>query len=620
MTTATAERKSLKAREQAAGKLIEKGGDSGKILQRLLFYMAGEKARPKFIGALILRFFALCGLIAIPYLTGEGINVVGNPNGTIAELQRFIIPALIAGGFYLLLSFLADRMFSDLATKALFKLQNSLFAHMQTLALSFFDRQPLGELMSRLTNDTEVISLFYESAVSQMIRELVQIILTLVVMLLMDWRLTIVALLVVPIMLYLMNVVTRIATPAFDKLQEDLGTLSGFQEETLSGNKVIISNRRHEWSEEVNMEYAASAFDTGNKAFFNSLVQYPLTQSLIYIQIVLVLVAGSVLVIEGETELGTVIAFSGYAALLSKPLSNISSLISTALNGLSGGRRVFKIIDEEATVKDTPDAVDYEFKGGHIQCTDVDFSYIPGRKILRHNTFEVQPGESIGICGPTGAGKSTLINILTRYYDINGGTILIDGQDLTKLTQTSLRRQIGVVLQEAFLFTDTVMNNLKYAREGATEEECIEAAKQANAHDFIMHLPQGYDTMLTERGANLSQGQRQMITIARAMVADPKLMILDEATSNVDTRTEKLIQDGLRKLMEGKTSFSIAHRLATIRDSAKIMVLNGGEIVEYAPHDELMADKSFYYALYMSQFKGKAPGGVQSTDVDFIST
>jgi ABC-type multidrug transport system fused ATPase/permease subunit len=232
----------------------------------------------------------------------------------------------------------------------------------------------------------------------------------------------------------------------------------------------------------------------------------------------------------------------------------------------------------------------------------------------------VHPGESIGICGPTGAGKSTLINILTRYYDINGGTILIDGQDLTKLTQASLRRQIGVVLQEAFLFTDTVMNNLKYAREGATEEECIEAAKQANAHDFIMNLPQGYDTMLTERGANLSQGQRQMITIARAMVADPKLMILDEATSNVDTRTEKLIQDGLRKLMQGKTSFSIAHRLATIRDSAKIMVLNGGEIVEYAPHTELMAARGFYYALYMSQFKGKAPGGVQSTDVDFIST
>jgi len=620
MTTATAERKSLKVREKTAGKSIEQPDDSGKILRRLMFYMAGEDARPKFIGALILRVFALCGLTAIPFLTGQGINVISSPNGTSAELQRFIIPALIAGGFYLLLSFLADRVFADLATRALNKLQKHLFSHMQTLSISFFDRQPIGELMSRLTNDTEVVSLFYEQAVSQMIRELVQITLTLVVMLLIDLRLTVIALLVVPVMLYLMNAVTRIATPAFDMLQEELGSLSGFQEETISGSKVIISNRRHEWAEEENKEYAVTVFDTGSKAFFNSLVQYPLTQTLIYVQIVLVLLSGSVMVIEGNIELGTVIAFAGYAALLSKPLSNIANLISTALNGFSGGRRVFKIIDEEPTVNDAPDAVDYEFKGGHIQCTDVDFSYIPGRKILRHNTFEVQPGESIGICGPTGAGKSTLINILTRYYDIDSGTILIDGQDLSKLTQESLRKQIGVVLQEAFLFTDTVMNNLKYAREGATEEECIEAAKQANAHDFIMNLPRGYDTMLTERGANLSQGQRQMITIARAMVADPKLMILDEATSNVDTRTEKLIQDGLRKLMEGKTSFSIAHRLATIRDSAKIMVLNGGEIVEFASHDELMAKKGFYYALYMSQFKGKGPAGRAAADIDFVST
>jgi ABC-type multidrug transport system fused ATPase/permease subunit len=620
MTTANAERKSMKAREEVAGKLIEKPDDSGRILRRLMFYMVGENARPKFIGALTLRFLAICGLIAIPYLTGEGINVVSNPNGTSAELQRFIIPALIAGGIYLLLSFLADRMFADLATRALNKLQNHLFGHMQTLSLSFFDRQPIGELMSRLTNDTEVVSLFFEEAVTQVIRELVQITLTLVVMLLIDVRLTFIALLVVPVMLYLMNVVTRIATPAFDKLQEEVGSLSGFQEETISGSKVIISNRRHEWAGDVNKEYAATVFKTGSKAFFNSLVQYPLTQTLIYVQIVLVMVAGSVLVIEGDTELGTVIAFAGYAALLSKPLSNISNLISTALNGLSGGRRVFLIIDEIPIVKDAPDAVDYEFKGGHIQCTDVDFSYIPGRKILRHNTFDVRPGESIGICGPTGAGKSTLINILTRYYDIDSGVILIDGQDLSKLTQESLRKQVGVVLQEAFLFTDTVMNNLKYAREGATDEECIEAAKEANAHEFIMNLPQGYDTMLTERGANLSQGQRQMITIARAMVAQPKIMILDEATSNVDTRTEKLIQDGLRKLMAGKTSFSIAHRLATIRDSAKIMVLNGGEIVEFASHDELMAARGFYYALYMSQFKGKAPAGADEADVDFVST
>jgi len=281
---------------------------------------------------------------------------------------------------------------------------------------------------------------------------------------------------------------------------------------------------------------------------------------------------------------------------------------------------VFSIIDEEPQIKDAPDANPFEFKGGQVEFKDVDFSYIPGRKILKRNTFEAKPGQKIGICGPTGAGKSTIINILTRYYEIDSGTILIDGQDLHTLSQDSLRTQIGTVLQEAFLFSDTVMNNLKYARKGATEQECIEAAKKANAHDFIEHLPRGYNTMLTERGSNLSQGQRQMLTIARAMVADPKMLILDEATSNVDTRTEKLIQGGLQKLMEGKTSFVIAHRLSTIRDSHKILVVNGGEIVEQDTHDNLMAKKGFYYTLYMSQFKGKVPIDLSDEMAEFVST
>jgi len=598
--------------------MIHKPDDTGKIVGRLMGYMTGGEARPKFILAMILRTLALLGLSVLPGLTGQAIDVV-SVNGEISDLQKWVLLALTAGVLYLFLSFLADRLFGELATRASYKLQVHLFSHMQTLSLSFFDRQGVGELMSRLTNDTEVIALFYESAVIQILRATIQITLAFVVMLFVDWRLTIVAVLIVPIMLIVMNIANKISSPAFAKLQEDLSNLSGFQEETLAGNKVIISNRRQQWADEKHVQLALEAYKVGSKAFFISLLQYPLTQALTYLQIVVVLVVGGLMVINGRIDLGTVIAFSGYVGLLAKPVSTISNLISTALNGVAGGRRVFTIIDSEPEIVDAPDATDYVFKGGHIQCIDVDFSYIPGRKVLRHNTFEVQPGEAIGICGPTGAGKSTLINILTRYYDIDSGTILIDGQDLRKLTRRSLRKQIGVVLQEAFLFSDTVMNNLKYAREGATDEECIEAAKEANAHDFIMQLPQGYDTMLTERGANLSQGQRQMITIARAMVARPKIMILDEATSNVDTRTEKLIQEGLRKLMEGKTSFSIAHRLATIRDSSKIMVLNGGVIVEYAPHDELMAKKGFYYTLYMSQFKGKVAAEL-GQKVDFVST
>jgi ATP-binding cassette subfamily B protein len=620
MTTATAKKESIEFVDKKPEDAIDRPNDTGVILQRLMHYMTSEEKRGKFILAMVVRVVALLGLVVLPFLTGQAINEISTPGGTVTELYRWLTYAFIAAAVYLIMSYIAERLFADLATRGLYSLQVDLFSHMQKLSLTFFDRQPIGELMSRVTNDTEVISLFYESAVGPIIRAVIQIVLILFVMLAMDWRLTIIALLVVPVMLFLTNVVQKISTPAFAKLQEDLGTLSGFQEETLSGNKVLISNRRQAWADEQSEELAVGVFDTASQAFFTSLLQYPLSQSLVVVQVVLVVVAGAIAVIVGEMLLGTVIAFAGYASLLSRPISEIANLTATTLNAVAGGRRVFSILDEQPAVKDSPDAVDFEFKDGHVEFDDVDFSYVPGRKILRNNTFEAKPGQKIGICGPTGAGKSTIINILTRYYDVDSGVILIDGQDLTKLTQISLRKQIGAVLQEAFLFSDTVMNNLMYAREGATEEECIAAAKQANAHEFIQHLPQGYETMLTERGANLSQGQRQMITIARAMVAQPKLLILDEATSNVDTRTEKLIQEGLERLMEGKTSFVIAHRLATIRDSHKIMVVNAGEIVEFDSHANLMAKKGFYYALYMSQFKGKAPAGVDAATADFIST
>jgi ATP-binding cassette subfamily B protein len=618
--TATADRKSLGAKEKVGRRAIEKKSDTGATLRRLLEYMVGGDAQGRFIAGTLIRVVALLGLTAMPYLIGRGTNVISEPGGTVEELTRYAILGVIAGAIYLAGSFFADRIFSDLATKALSKLQIHLFSQMQTLSMGFFYRTPVGELLSRVTNDAEAVALFYEQAVGQLIRAALQILLILIVMFAINWQLTLVALFIVPVMLLSMYVISQISSPAFALLQEELGETSGFQEETLAGHKVIISKRRQEWADEQNEANAATVFHTGSRAFFTSLMQYPLTLSLSYIQVVLVMTAGGLMVIGGVTTLGVVMAFSGYVALLSSPLSQIANLVSNALNAAAGGRRIFEVIDQQPDIEDAPDAVDFEFKGGHIQFIDVDFGYVPGQKILRNNNFDVAPGESIGICGPTGAGKSTIINILTRYYDVDSGTILIDGQNLRQLTRESLRKQIGAVLQEAFLFTDTVMNNLKYAREGATDEECIEAAKKANAHDFIMHLPQGYDTMLTERGANLSQGQRQMITIARAMVADPKIMILDEATSNVDTRTEKLIQDGLRNLMEGKTSFSIAHRLATIRDSHRIMVVNGGEIEEMASHDELMANKGFYYALYMSQFKGKAPAGAEAADVDFVST
>jgi ATP-binding cassette subfamily B protein len=588
----------------------------GRLVSRMI---AGDK-RARFAWGVLVQLVGLLGLMTLPFVTGKGMNVIAE-NGSTDDLTKWVLVGAVGGVVFILCSFFANRVFAKLASEALFGLQTDLFDNIQTLSMGFFFKNPPGELSSNVTNDAEVVSLFYTTAVSQIIRAGMQVVLIIVVMFAVNWQLSIVALVTIPFLLISAYVVARVASPAFDRLQEALGEVSAFQEETLTGHKVIISKNRRRWAQEQHETQVEEVYDVGKRAFMASLMQFPVTQVLSLFQNVFVIVVGTFMVIDGSTNIGTVLAFVGYSTLLSAPLAEVANLITTTLNASSGGERVFRIVDETPDVRDAPDAVEYEFAGGRIEFEHVDFGYVPGSLVLRDNTFAVAAGESIGICGPTGAGKSTLVNILTRYYDIDSGRILIDGQDLSTLTQKSLRKQIGVVLQEAFLFTDTVMNNLLYAREGATDEEAIDAAKQANAHDFIMGLPDGYDTMLSERGANLSQGQRQMITIARAMVADPKMMILDEATSNVDTRTEKLIQDGMRKLMDDKTSFSIAHRLATIRDSNRIMVLNGGEIEEMASHDDLMAEKGFYYALYMSQFKGKGPGGdAEEIGLRFVST
>ena len=500
---------------------------------------------------------------------------------------------------------LRNRIMSALAEEGLNRLRKDLFDHIQTLSLSFFDRQPIGELMSGVTNDMEVIGNFFSRGLSQAITAIMTIVVVVGFMFFLSIPLTITAVIFLPFMLGVAALMGRVAGPGFAKLQEQLGETNGFMEETLAGSKTLIAYRQQEQAGDTMEDLSIIARDLGAKSSFVGLATGPLVNIVQTTQLAFIALVGSIMAIQGTIGLGIVISFLNYSEMLQGPVQQLSQIYNTVLQAAAGAQRVFAIMDETPTVKNKADAQVLNDVKGLVAFKDVDFSYVQGRKILRHNTFEAQPGQKIGLVGPTGAGKSTIMNILTRYYDIDSGAIEIDGVNIADYTQESLRRSIGQVLQEAFLFSDTVMNNLKYAREGATDEECIAAAKQANAHDFIMQLTDGYNTVLTERGADLSQGQRQMITIARAMVANPKMLVLDEATSNVDTRTEKLIQEGLRKLMEGKTSFVVAHRLSTIQDSDQILVINKGEIIEHGTHDELMAAKGFYYDLYMSQFKGK---------------
>lgn len=579
--------------------------DTGLVFRRLLGYVGGGRAAGRFWLAVGLRALSVIALTSVPAFVGGAVNAIGAKDT--AALKQWVWAAVVATFVYILLAAVAEFLMTRLATNATQAEQRDLFGRMQGLSLSFFDRQPVGQLLSRVTNDTEAVSSFNENSVSQMMRSIFQVLLIIILMFSTNWRLSLAALSIVPILLLVAAGVTRAATPAFARMQELLGDLSGFQEETLSGHKVIIASQRQKWAMQSHEKSAGTVFQTASQATFTGLLQFPVTMALTTIQMVVVLVTGGILAANGQADVGEVISFVGLAGLLAQPLSDLSNLATSTLSAIAAGRRVFEIMDEQPTVTDAPDSVAFQYRGGRVEFQDVDFSYVPGRQILHDNSFVAEPGQKIGICGPTGAGKSTIINILTRYYDVDDGLILIDDQPLPSLTVASLRADVGMVLQEAFLFSDTVMNNLKYAREGATDEECIAAAQQANAHDFVMELPEGYDTLLTERGANLSQGQRQMLTIARAMVAQPKILILDEATSNVDTRTERLIQEGLNRLMAGTTSFVIAHRLSTISDADQILVVDAGRIVERGTHAELLEAKGKYHQLWFSQFKGRAP-------------
>lgn len=581
--------------------------DERGVIGRLFSYVAGRGSQLAFWSAVVLRALSVVALTAVPAVTGAAVNAMRSSD--LPALRRWVVVAAVSALLYVLLAGVSELVMTRLATSATMRLQRDMFGTMQRLSLGFFDRQPVGQLLSRVTNDTESVATFNENAVSQIMRGTFQILLTVILMLVTNWRLTLAALSVVPVLLLVAAGVARAAGPAYARLQEQLGDLSGFQEETISGHGVLISTRRQDWADEQHRVAAGEVFETASHATFTGLLQFPATMAMTTVQMVVVLVTGGLLAADGQADVGEVIAFVGLAGLLASPLSDLANLATTTLAAAAAGRRVLEIVDDTPTVVDAPDAAPLRFEDGKVEFRHVDFSYVPGRRILHDNSFTALPGQKIGICGPTGAGKSTIINILTRYYDVDAGEILVDDQPLSEVTIASLRSNVGMVLQEAFLFSDTIMNNLRYAREGATDEECIEAATQANAHHFIEILPDGYDTMLVERGANLSQGQRQMLTIARAMVARPRILILDEATSNVDTRTERLIQEGLRRLMSGTTSFVIAHRLSTISDADAILVVDKGRIVEQGRHDDLLAQDGLYRRLWYSQFKTQASSG-----------
>jgi ATP-binding cassette subfamily B protein len=459
--------------------------------------------------------------------------------------------------------------------------------------------------MSRLTNDVENINLVLNESVTQLISSVLSVVGVMIAMFLINARLASISLVVLPLMAVISRYVAKHTLRGFREQQQQLGKLNGFIEETITGQRVVKAYGRE--------QAAIAKFDRTNgelrKAsthaqIFAGLLG-PLSNMINNMGLAVVAGAGGWMAVMGLATVGTIASFVSYARQFTRPLNQIANLYNTIQSALAGAERVFEVIDEDSELVDDPNAQGLEGVLGKVRFDGVCFGYEKDVPVLKNVSLHAKRGDTIALVGPTGAGKTTIVNLLTRFYDIDSGNITLDGQDIRNIRKDDLRRALGIVLQDTFLFANSVMENIRYGRLDASDDEVIAAAKLANADQFIHRLPQGYQTHLSERGSNLSLGQRQLLAIARAILANPSILILDEATSSVDTRTEKNIQEALLRLMQGRTSFVIAHRLSTIREADAILVIKQGEIIERGTHQALLANKDFYHNLYVSQFKGR---------------
>jgi ATP-binding cassette subfamily B protein len=580
----------------------EKAKDVWGTLIRLWRYLRRERRTLGGVAGLVILTTILN--VTGPALMGIAIDRFIT-QGNLTGLARIALAMLVVTVLASLGTWLQQVIMVGVAQRVVRDLRQDLFDRLQTLSLSFFDRHPHGDLMSRLSNDVETISNVLTSNATQLISSALTIVGVIVAMFMINVPLAVVTLLVLPLMVVLTRGVTQRSRTGFRAQQKHLGELNGIIEETVTGQQVVKAFVRE--------QEAIDEFDVANRKLQRAATRAeifagfmgPVMNLVNNVSLAVVAGAGGWMALRGWATVGTIAAFISYARQFGRPLSQVAQLFNVIQAALAGAERVFAVSDEEPGVTDAPDAQALDHIQGKVTFEDVRFSYEPGVPVLKHVTMYNNPGEMIALVGPTGAGKTTIINLLTRFYDVDSGAIRVDGVDIRDIRMDELRRKLGLVLQDNFLFADTVMENIRYGRLEATDEEVVQAAKLANAHSFIHRLPQGYRTELSERGGNLSLGQRQLLAIARAVLADPDILILDEATSNVDTRTEKKLQQALMRLMEGRTSFVIAHRLSTIRDADCVMVIKDGEVIERGTHEELLAKRGFYHRLYTSQFKGQ---------------